>query len=181
MQESAKQLLRSVWEEESPKLTRLVRAMGIEAGRAEDVLQDVYLTAWRKAPASTKREDLRRWLWRVTTNRCNLEHRRATRWRNVLQRLTWFGGGSNSSGSPVSTSSPVRAASQGEDRALIRRTLDKLEPRLRSILVLRYFAELDSKEIGKILELSDSTVRSHLRTARRQLAAELKRAGYRDE
>jgi RNA polymerase sigma factor (sigma-70 family) len=59
--------------------------------------------------------------------------------------------------------------------------LDGLEPALRSVLVLRYFAELDSKEIGNILGLPDSTVRSRLRAARRKLAWELKRAGYRDD
>jgi DNA-directed RNA polymerase specialized sigma24 family protein len=49
---------------------------------------------------------------------------------------------------------------------------------VRTILVLRYFAEFDSKEIAKILEMPDSTVRSHLRAGRQQLALELKRAGY---
>lgn len=175
MRESAKELLRSVWEEAAPQLARLVRAMGIAPGRAEDVLQDVYLTAWRKAPAELAQEDLRRWLLRVTSNRCNLEHRRGSRWRNVLGRLARLYGGSNSAGCPA------RAVAREEEHQLVRRALGRLEPRLRSILVLRYFAELDSKEIGKILELSDSTVRSHLRTARRRLASELKRAGYRDE
>ncbi len=70
------------------------------------------------------------------------------------------------------------AACRSEERELVRRALQRLEPRLRSILVLRYFAELDSKEIGRVLELPGSTVRSHLRDARQQLALELKRAGY---
>ena len=176
MQESARDLLRSTWDETAPQLSQLVCAMGIAPGRAEDVVQDVYLTAWRKAPVGIGRENLRRWLLRVTTNRCNLEHRRQTRWRNVLQTLTGLWSGSNSVGDPV-----VDTVSRREQHELVRHGLDRLEPRLRSILVLRYFAELDSKEIGSILELSDSTVRSHLRTARRQLALELKRAGYRDE
>ena len=181
MRESANQLLRSVWEEEAPKLARLACAMGINAGRAEDVLQDVYLIAWQNAPESAEREDLRRWLLRVTTNRCNLEHRQRTRWRNVLQMLLRRHSGSNSSGGPVSSGGPGDTVSRGEQAEVVRRALDRLQPQLRSILVLRYFAELDSKEIGKILRLSDSTVRSHLRTARRELALELKRAGYRDE
>ena len=56
--------------------------------------------------------------------------------------------------------------------------LGRLDLPMRTILVLRYFAEFDSKEIAKILDMPDSTVRSHLRTGRQQLALELKRAGY---
>ena len=146
--------------------------MGIAPGRAEDVLQDVYLTAWRKAPLEAGRTDLRRWLLRVTVNRCNLEHRRRARWQNALRAVTRLWGGCDHVGGPAD------AACRTEQRDLVRRGLERLEPRSRSILVLRYFAELDSKEIGKILELPDSTVRSHLRTARQQLALELKRMGY---
>jgi RNA polymerase sigma-70 factor (ECF subfamily) len=66
-----------------------------------------------------------------------------------------------------------------EEQALVHRALERLEPRLRSILVLRYFTGLDSGEIGRVLQLPDSTVRSHLRAAREKLALELRRAGYR--
>jgi DNA-directed RNA polymerase specialized sigma24 family protein len=52
---------------------------------------------------------------------------------------------------------------------------------MRSILVLRYFTGLDSREIGRILEMPDSTVRSRLRAARQRLALELRRAGYRGQ
>jgi DNA-directed RNA polymerase specialized sigma24 family protein len=59
--------------------------------------------------------------------------------------------------------------------------LDRLEPPLRTALVLRYFLEMDSGQIGAILEEPASTVRSRLRAARQRLASELKRAGYRHE
>ncbi len=166
---SSRELLQSVWENTDAELARLVGAMGVSASRAEDVLQDVYLTAWRKLPPGIDREDIRRWLFRVTTNRCNLEHRRRTRWRNVLGRLV-----RRSSHTDHQTDAP-EAVSQAEQRQAVRAALQGLEPSMRSMLVLRYFAELDSKEIGRILQIPDSTVRSRLRTARGQLALELKR------
>lgn len=169
---SAEKLLQSVWDETAGELSRLVCAMGIDTGRAEDVLQEVYLAAWRKCPAQADRVGLKRWLLRVTINRCNLEHRRRARWWEVMRGLTWFRGSSPHAGDPADT------VAEGEERKLVRRSLGRLEPQLRSVLVLRYFAEFDSKEIGRILELPDSTVRSRLRTARKQLALELKRSGY---
>ena len=70
---------------------------------------------------------------------------------------------------------------QPTDSELVRRAHDCLDVGLRSILVLRYFSDFDSKEIGRILGLSDSTVRSRLRAGRTKLAFQLRRMGYRDE
>lgn len=172
VQQSAKDLLQSVWEEASPQLVRMVAAMGIGPGRREDVLQDVYLAAWQKAPADAGPVQLRRWLIRVAINRCNLEQRWRRRWQAVWQRLAWRRSEGESSDAMTS---------QAEERELVRGALARLKPHARSLLVLRYFAELDSTEIGKILEQPDATVRGQLRAARRQLAAELERAGYRHE
>jgi RNA polymerase sigma factor (sigma-70 family) len=166
-------VLRSVWDEAAPDLARLAAALGVRASRVEDLLQEVYLTAWQKSPAGLDAPDLRRWLFRVTTNRCHLEHRRHARWQGVFRGLTrLFGHGSQ----PEDAAGTV---GKDELAAVVRRALERLEPHVRSILVLRYFTGLDSGEIGRVLQLPDSTVRSHLRAAREKLALELRRAGYR--
>ncbi len=174
MSESPHELLQTVWEEVAPQLARLVGAMGIGLGRREDVLQDVYLAAWQKAPAEAGPVELRRWLVRVAVNRCNLEQRQRSRWRTIWQGLAerWSSSGSDDSEAD---------ATQAEERAMVRRALTRLTPQDRSLLVLRYFAEFDSAEIGKILGQSDATIRGQLREARKKLAWELKRAGYRHE
>ncbi|MEE8450585.1 MAG: RNA polymerase sigma factor [Thermoguttaceae bacterium] len=169
-----RELLRAVWEDVAPELSRLIRAMGIVSHRCDDVLQDVYLTAWRKQPDALSRADLRRWLMKVTANRCHLEHRRHARWHKALSTFGRLMGRSQRN----VHQSNGRAAGDLEQQELVRRALDRLDPSLRSVLVLRYFAELDSKEIGRTLDLSDSTVRSRLRVARAELASQLKRAGY---
>lgn len=173
--QSAEDPAGSVWEEVAAELSRLACALGIGPDRAEDVLQDVYLTALRKPPPTSDRAGLRRWLFRVTVNRCNLEHRKLARWRRVFRGLVRRQTPSGHRGNPS------EAVEAREEQELVRRALDRLKTPLRTVLVLRYFAELDSKEIGDILEMPDSTVRTHLRTARRQLALELKRAGYPDD
>ena len=68
-------------------LTRLAAALGIQAERREDVLQDVYLTARANCPAGIGGDTLRRWLFRVTANQCRLEHRRRQRWGKVFAAL----------------------------------------------------------------------------------------------
>ena len=172
MPDPVEPLLASVWQELSADLRRLVGAMGIDRGQADDVLQDVYLTAWQKHPAGVDRSELRRWLLRVTANRCNLEHRRKSRWQAALERLR------QSAGRASRVAEPAADASRREELEAVRRALGALAPQLRTVLVLRYFAELDSREIGRILGMPDSTVRSHLRAGRKRLASALKRSGF---
>ncbi len=78
---------------------------------------------------------------------------------------------------------PVRPATHPRARELdlVRQAIEGLAPVQKSIVVMRYFCELDSKEIGEILDLPDSTVRSHLRLARQRLAERLKQFGYDDD
>ena len=175
VEETPRDVLRSVWDEAVPDLARMVAALGVRSSRAEDVLQDVYVAAWEKSPGGLDAAELRRWLFRVTINRCHLEHRRQARWRGV------FGGLTRLFGRRSEQKDATQIVGKNEETALVRRALERLEPDMRSILVLRYFAEFDSKEIGRILQLPDSTVRSHLRAARQELALELRRAGYRHE
>jgi RNA polymerase sigma-70 factor (ECF subfamily) len=165
-------LLSSIWEEIAAELSRFVRASGIDAHRADDVLQDVYLAAWRECPPHLDREGLRKWLYRVCANRCHLEHRRRTRWRVVFDGL-----------SKLWRSTPAASDDLGRQEELqaVRRAIEDLAPLQKSIVVMRYFCELDSKEIGEVLQLPHSTVRSHLRLARQRLAESLKRFGYEDD
>jgi len=173
--QSPRELLREVWDEAASELSRLVRAMGIERDSVEDVLQDVYLTAWQKRPCGADRIELRRWLFRITVNRCNLRHRRKKRWRSVLTAVTrhWIASPAENEAEEI--------ANRNEERKLVHQALDALEPHLRSVLVLRYFLELDSKEIGRVLDVPDSTVRSQLHSGRKRLAQALRQAGYSDE
>lgn len=168
--EATTDVLRSVWDEAAGELARLAGALGVGPGRTDDVLQDVFVAALEKASAIADRTDLRRWLFRVTVNRCNLEHRRGGRWQRAWQAIRQLRRGP--------TESPATTVSREEEKRLVRTALGRLHPRDQAILALRYFAEFDSKEIGRILNIPDATVRSRLRIARQQLADALKRLGY---
>jgi RNA polymerase sigma-70 factor (ECF subfamily) len=164
----SRDLLSSFWQEIAPELSRFIKALGIDAHRAEDVLHEVYLAAWTKSPTVLDREGLRKWLYRVTANRCHLDQRRRARWKVAFDGLSrvWRQGAAASDG-----------VSQQEEMQLVRRAIRDLAPLQQSIVVMRYYCEMDSKEIGQILELTDSTVRSHLRLARQRLADILRPCG----
>jgi len=166
-------LRHATWKTMAGELGRLVRAAGVASDQVDDLLQDVFLAAWRQPHPFQSEVELRRWFYRVALNRALLEHRRRSRWQRALHRLTnWW---------------PVRQAASAdaglrrrEEQQLVQQALNELAPHLRAVLMLRYFSQLDSTEIARVLSIPDSTVRSRLRVARERLADSLRRRGYDD-
>ncbi|GAI81191.1 unnamed protein product, partial [marine sediment metagenome] len=64
-----------------------------------------------------------------------------------------------------------------EELEIVRESLQELDDSLLGPMVLRYFCDLNSKEVGEILGLKPSTVRSRLREARMILAKRLLERG----
>jgi RNA polymerase sigma-70 factor, ECF subfamily len=184
--EHAADNLAAAWDELRPELARLVRALGIRPANADDIIQEVYITARQKCPPeltqsplslreSRPKDDLRKWLIRVAVNRCRLEHRRTGRWQRAFAALTRLfdrRGGDTSA---------AELLSRDAQRQQVRAALESLDPGTRTVLVLRYYADFDSREIGTVMGLPESTVRGRLRRARQKLADRLRQTGYRCE
>ena len=164
---SSSELLSDVWNDATPGLARTAMALGIRRDAVDDVLQEVWLSAWQNRPSLLDTDSLRRWLYRVLVNRCRLHQRQAARWRRAVEVIAgmWTSSQNNRQES-VAGQSP-------ELQLEVAVALAQLAPLQREIVVLRYFSEFDSREIGDMLGVSDSTVRSHLRIARQQLARHL--------
>jgi RNA polymerase sigma-70 factor (ECF subfamily) len=173
--EPATENLAAAWEELRPELSRLILALGVGSANADDILQEVYLTAREKCPPALDLENLRKWLIRVTVNRCRLDHRRTGRWRRAFLALTHL------FDRRTPNASAAESLSRDEERHQVRQALQSLDANTRSLLVLRYFADFDSSEIGRILQLPRATVSGRLCRARQKLADRLRQTGYRHE
>lgn len=164
--------LLEVWNDCQMDLARVASSLGLDRHAAQDVLQDVYLSALEHASPPDEPAELRRWLFRVTINRCRLEHRRRSRKQaahdQLARRCVEI--------SEIADESQKFATRQ--ELQAVAQALDELPEELRLPLVLRYYCGKDSTEIGEILELSSSTIRGQLRAARWKLAEALKQAGY---
>jgi RNA polymerase sigma-70 factor (ECF subfamily) len=152
-----------LWEENAAQLAGLIRAMGIPAHRADDLLQELYLQAIGFLATVESPDEARRWLLTVATNRCRLEHRQQSRWRRLVEGFAiWRGAEKHDA-----------VVEDQERTAEIDAALDRLKPTEREAIVLRYFCNLNSREISEVLAMPEATVRSHLAKARRQLARDL--------
>ena len=171
-EKSSKLKLMDVFYAELGRLKRIAAGFGLSASDGEDVLQDVSIKVLERSGENRTHGEYIRWLIKVTTNRCLMEHRRRRSYhrqtREILKRRDEF------KTKPNRTDEKVINA---EELEIVREILQKIDDALLAPVVLRYFCDLNSSQIGEILGLKASTVRSRLREGRMILAKNLLEQG----
>lgn len=130
-----------------PELYRYLFARLRNESDARDALQDALTAAWQALPSL--REPARFWPWLVAIG----AHKAADVARARI---------------PATEHVDI-AAQAGEDAHEIREALDRLPPRFREILVLRYGLRLSETEVAGVLGIRVGTVKSRSARARRAL------------
>ena len=164
--------LMEVYSAELWRLKRIIAGMGLIASDGEDVLQDVSIKAIKQTRAFESPEDNMRWLIKVTVNRCLMEHRRQRTFSRHAQEIL-----KRRQQAKTASRATDKKVIIAEELEIVRESLQKLDDSLLGPMVLRYFCDLNSKEVGEILALSPSTVRSRLREARMIMAKSLLKQG----
>lgn len=132
-----------------------------DQGAAEDLLQDTLVKAYRKWSQVTASTAPVAYVRRMLIN-IYLDQRRAHR-----PRLVSF----DEAQARMSTSPDATAAF--DDRDELRRALRALSRRERSVVVLKYYHQLNTREIAEALHLAESGVRATLSRAMKHLRGTL--------
>ncbi|MCP4607876.1 MAG: RNA polymerase sigma factor [Planctomycetes bacterium] len=171
-EKASKLKLMDVFYAELGRLKRIAAGFGLSASDGEDVLQDVSIKALERSGENRTHLEYIRWLTKVTVNRCLSEHRRRRSYHRhtheILKRRA------ETKTKPNRTDEKVINA---EELEIVRENLQKIDGALLAPVVLRYFCDLNSGQIGEILGLKASTVRSRLREGRMILAKRLLERG----
>lgn len=136
------------------------------AGRqdAADLTQQVFLHAFRKIEQFQGHSKFKTWLYRLSVNE-SLQHLR--KHKRKQQSLTH---------DPLDVRpSPSRGQ---EAKDVLDVALERLEPLLRSIFLLKHCQGLSYREIANVTEIPEGTVGSRLNRARRQLREHLIELGW---
>lgn len=171
-QRSSKPGMVDIFLAQRAKLRRIAAGMGLGPSDVDDVLQDVSIKALEGPEGLDTKEQSARWLIRVTINRCITEHRRRKTFKRHAGQILESRLQKEAASKPT-----AQKAIRAEELEIVRKSLQKLDETLLPPLVLRYFCDLNSKEIADILDLPASTVRSRLRDARMILARRLQKKG----
>lgn len=146
-----------------PWVRGLVLARCRRPDLVDDVVQQVWLSAWRRADTLKDPRRWRSWLYTLTCRAAIDAVRADTRRRNLLNRL--FHGRGDEPAVPAS-----RAAELSEDHQRALRAVRALSDPYRSAFVLRHLSDFSYKQIAEAMGVPDNSVGSLLMRARGLLA-----------
>lgn len=133
---------------------------------AEDVVQETFLKLYRNGgwqQAMNERAFLARVAWRIAVDRASRSSHGSNAHPTSLQL--------EEAQSPLP--SPEQEALSANEHAVIHSLIDTLPANLRTPLLLSTFDDLNSREIGTILDIPEGTVRTRLQRARMLLRQKL--------
>jgi RNA polymerase sigma-70 factor (ECF subfamily) len=131
------------------------------AADAEDVAQEAFLRACQKSALLRDTEKFRGWVNRIVF-RLALNRKRGHR-RRLARDTAW---------QMNETRAMVDGVKDAEQQVLVerlRREIERLPKKLRSVLRLSLVEEMEAADVGAVLGIPAGTVRSRLHTARKLL------------
>lgn len=138
-----------------PFVRALARRLVRDQSRADDLEQQTWLTAIEKPPVH--RGALRAWLHAVVRNLARTQNR--AEFRRTKHEAGRGASGASNEGLPTPQEALVKAEWH---RRLIEAVMELDEP-YRTTVLLRYFEDLDSKQIATMQNVPSATVRTRLR------------------
>ena len=134
--------------------------------QAEDLTQDVFLKLYKSLETFDRRANFQTWLVSVSRNLCIDHYRSVRKEREVVNRDV-----DPSELTPAAPDRNAQAALEQRDRVhLLRRALDKLQPSLRTAVMMRDIQEMSYHDIAERLSLPEGTVKSRINRGRSELA-----------
>jgi RNA polymerase sigma-70 factor (ECF subfamily) len=160
-------LMRSLYDEHAAALWRYALRLTGDRARAEDVVQESLLRAWRHPEvAGDSERSARAWLFTVARNMI-IDERRSSRFRNDVRSLD--AAGAPEQAGPDEVNSTL-------DR-LINDALAQLSYQHRAVVWRSYYLAWTTAQIADDLQIAEGTVKSRLHYALRALRLTLQEIG----
>ena len=136
---------------------RIVR----DVERAEDAVQQAFLTAWRSLPQLRDPERFEPWLHRLLVRACYEEAKRFRGWSSHTHVIA------------VDPATPGDFTSGIADRDALDRAFRQLSPEHRAVMVLRHYLDMPLATVADVVGVPVGTVKSRLHHATRALRTSL--------
>lgn len=137
----------------APRLKAMLLKSGLRDGRAEDIVQDVMLAVWHKAPQfDPQRAEASGWIYRIARNR-HIDLMRAR--KGLTEDL--------SEEPPDTSPDAFQILALEQEQLALRAALQTLAPAQRQLLQKAFFEELPHSQISAATGLPLGTIKSRIR------------------
>ena len=143
---------------------------------AEEVLQDVFVTVYRKIDSFEGKAKFSSWLYRITVNAAFMKLRKRKQDTALyIEDLALTSSKDSSFEKSLTVLPSDTRAISSEMRDAIESAIAKLPDDYRAVFILRDIDGLSNKEVGSILDLTIPAVKSRLHRSRLMLRKRLKK------
>ena len=172
--------LETLMERYASRVYRLAHGITRNAADAEEVVQDVFLSCFRKIDSFESRAALGSWIYRIATNAALIKGRgkRAELEVALEDQLPTFLEDGHRAGDRAWlladwSETPETALLSQETRSVLSQAIDRLPDHYRAVLVLRDVEGFSNEAVAEILGESVASVKSRLHRARMALREQL--------
>src|SRR5713226_4774487 len=135
---------------------------------AEDIVQETFLKAHRMLGSFEARSNFSTWVTRIAANRA-LDQLRSRRRRDAALAPALDGDGETSE----LGADPEHRIFHAQLGRIVQRTLEEMTAQERAAFVLRHYEQMNTAEIGELLEISGPAIRQSIFRAVKKLRAAL--------
>ncbi len=148
---SMEKLLTLYIKENQESFYRVAYSYVKDTNTALDVIQEAIIKALKNRNTLKNEEYLKTWFYRILINECLMHIRKN-------KKITYLDN--------IDECSPIRDESNDidnfDDMQVLYNAIKKLEPNLKTIIILRFFEDMKIEEIAKVTNTNLNTVKSRL-------------------
>ena len=158
-----------IYERYHSKIYRLALRITRNFQDAEDVVQECFMRAFVHLDSFSGKSKLSTWLWRIAINAALMRIRRRRRFEFSLDAFAETASSARRVDIKCHRPAPDDQYLQREIAQILVEGLAGLSPKLASVVTLRYFEELSTRECAEILGISLSNAKTRILRARLSL------------
>jgi RNA polymerase sigma-70 factor (ECF subfamily) len=132
---------------------------------AKDILQDTFVRVWEKSRQFRGGSNVKTWIYRIAINLSYSHLKRRQRWSTgLLDEVKTL----------LSSSNPQHETEQLFQSEMLERSLSKLTPRQKAVVVARIYQDLPFAEISKALGCSVNAAKVHFHEGKKRIESYMK-------